>query len=123
MMNIPPKMRIFIPLGIGIIIVVLAFVIPDWIASQAVAPSPSGPAPAPARVRYVTMDGTDPASGTTIDPINLWDDYQTRSRVTGHAVHGALVTLLQRSGDGCEVQTNTGDRGWVTCSNFIKEFR
>lgn len=73
--------------------------------------------PAPT-VRTVTMDG-----GGEVSTINLWDDYQTRGRVTGKAQSGDRVTLLQQSGAGCEVETNAGQRGWVTCSNFIKELK
>lgn len=69
------------------------------------------------------MDGRDAASGATVTSINLWDNYQTRSKVTGRARHGEQVTLLEQRGDGCEVQTAAGQRGWVTCANFIKEFK
>lgn len=69
-------------------------------------------------VRTVTIDG-----GGEVSTINLWDDYQTRSKVTGRVPSGTQVRLLQRSGDGCEVQAPNGDRGWVTCANFIKEFK
>jgi SH3-like domain-containing protein len=73
--------------------------------------------------RVVTMDGRDAAAELTVDPINLWDNYQTRAHVTGRVAHGAEVRLIQQSGEGCQVETNNGIRGWVTCANFIKEFK
>lgn len=73
-------------------------------------------------LRQVTMDGQDETGGV-IDPINLWSSYQPRGRVTGQARHGETVGLVQQAGDGCEVRTAAGVEGWVTCSNFIKEFK
>lgn len=72
----------------------------------------------PPEVRMVTMDG-----GGEVTSINLWNDYQTRRSVTGRVRSGEQVRLLQRSGAGCQVQTNAGERGWVTCANFIREFK
>ena len=71
--------------------------------------------PAP---RMVTMD-----SGGEVATINLWDDYQTRGRVTGRARPGETAQLVRQSGAGCLVRTNAGAQGWVTCASFIREFR
>jgi hypothetical protein len=72
----------------------------------------------PPVVRMVTMDG-----GGEVSSINLWDNHQTRGRVTGRAASGERVQLLQERGAGCQVETSAGQRGWVTCRNFIREFR
>lgn len=72
--------------------------------------------------RTVTIDGQD-STGATVSPINLWNNYQTRSRVVGQVNHGDVVTLLQQSGAGCEVRTAAGTTGWLTCANFIREFK
>ena len=73
-------------------------------------------------LRQVTIDARD-TDGSIVDPVNLWDNYQTRQHVVGHVRHGDTVGLAQQSGDGCEVRTATGTQGWVTCANFIKEFK
>lgn len=72
----------------------------------------------PQPVRIVTMDG-----GGEVATINLWDDYTTRGRVTGQARNGEVVRLLRQNGAGCQVETYDQERGWVTCANFIKEFK
>lgn len=72
--------------------------------------------------RQVIMDGRD-ATGAKVDPINLFASYQPRGRVVGQARHGEAVDLIRQSGDGCEVRTTAGAQGWVTCSNFIREFK
>lgn len=74
-------------------------------------------------LRVVTMDGLDAASGTTLPTINLWDNYQTRAHITGRAHHGETATLLRQDGAGCEVRTASGAQGWVTCANFVREFK
>lgn len=72
--------------------------------------------------RQVTIDARD-TDGSVIDPVNLWDSYPSRSHVTGQAHHGDSVGLIQQSGAGCQVRTAAGTQGWVTCANFIKEFK
>jgi len=69
----------------------------------------------------VTIDGRD-SSGIVIDPINVWDNYQTRSTVVARVHHGDAVTMLGRSGDGVQIQTSAGVRGWLTYT-FIKELK
>jgi hypothetical protein len=71
--------------------------------------------PAP---RRVTMDG-----GGEVLTINLWDNHQTRGVVTGRAGTGEAADLIHQSGAGCFVKTSSGQQGWVTCANFIKEFQ
>jgi hypothetical protein len=70
--------------------------------------------------RKLTVDGYDPAIGGIIDPINLWENYATRT-YAGKLRHGEIVTLIRREGDGVFVQKKSGLRGWVTYF-FIKEF-
>ena len=72
---------------------------------------------------WVTLDGYDSASGTTVRTINLWKSYTNRSAgVATRASHGARVKKIRRSGDGILVETAQGKRGWVTYY-FIKELK
>lgn len=70
--------------------------------------------------RKLTIDGYDPAVGDIIDPINLWENYDTRT-YAGKLRHGEIVTLIRREGDGVFIQKKSGLKGWVTYF-FIKEF-
>ena len=70
--------------------------------------------------RKLTIDGYDPAVGDIIDPINLWENYDTRT-YAGKLRHGEIVTLIRREGDGVFIQKKSGLRGWVTYF-FIREF-
>lgn len=70
--------------------------------------------------RKLTIDGYDPAVGDIIDPINLWENYDTRT-YAGKLRHGEIVTLIRREGDRVFIQKKSGSRGWVTYF-FIKEF-
>ncbi len=72
--------------------------------------------------RYVTIDGRD-TDGSIIDPINLRNDYQTPTRTTGTVRHGERVRFIQQDGAGCEIETAARIRGWLTCANFIQEFK
>lgn len=65
-----------------------------------------------------TIDGYDPASGTTIDPVRLWSDYKNRT-FAGTVRHGEKVKLIKRDGDGVLIEKRNGKRGWVTYF-FIK---
>ena len=98
----------FIVLGVLLALVIVGVVLVYIV--------PSTPA------RIVTMSGYDQASGTTIDPINVWDDYQTRAHVVATVRNGEKVTLIRRSGDGVQIETASGARGWVTYW-FIKELQ
>ena len=69
----------------------------------------------------LTLDGWDHASQSTIDPINLWENYDTRT-FAGIAHHGDSVRLVTRKGDGVLIETESGVKGWVTY-RFIKEFK
>lgn len=70
--------------------------------------------------RIVTINGYDAATNTTIDPLNLWSDYQDRKWV-GKVRHGEKVYFLNREGDGVYIETQEGQKGWITYW-FIKEF-
>lgn len=72
--------------------------------------------------RYVTIDGRD-TTGEIIEPINLRNDYQNPTQTTGTVHHGQRVRLIRRDGAGCEVETDARIRGWLTCANFVQEFK
>ena len=67
------------------------------------------------------IDGYDPHTGSIIDPINVWKDYEDRT-FAGKVNHGEKVTLLRRVGDGVLIETSSGLTGWVTYF-FIKDFK
>lgn len=76
---------------------------------------PAAPAPAPAQpARSMTVTGFDPASNADISPVNVWDDYQSRSRVVGQVRTGDHVLVLRQDGDGVLVQLTNGRQGWVS---------
>ena len=75
----------------------------------------------PANAQVVTMDGSDPATGQTIDPINVFDRLPGGRRV-GTVRHGARVTLIAREGEIAHIQTPDGIDGYVA-ADFIKELR
>ena len=68
------------------------------------------------------MDGRIEDGSIGVPIINLWDNYQTRSRVVARVPHGEQVKFIRRSGDGILIETKSGQRGWVTYW-FIKEFK
>lgn len=72
----------------------------------------------PPTTHLVTMD-----SGGEIAVIELWDNYETRGTLTGRAHDGEVVRLLGQEGAGCQVETDAGERGWVSCADFIMEFK
>jgi len=53
----------------------------------------------------------DPLPGGVV---NVWDDYQTRSRVVARCKDGERVTVLRRSGTGVQIRTNSGATGWIS---------
>ncbi len=61
-----------------------------------------GQAPA---AHMVTMD-----SGGEVAVIDLWNE--TRGTVTGQAHDGEIVRLLSQEGTDCQVETDTGERGF-----------
>jgi hypothetical protein len=71
--------------------------------------------------RPVTMDGSD-GRGGLVDPIDVWDDQQARTKVVAQVHDGDTVTLLLQRGDVVRIQTSTGVEGWVA-QRFIKELR
>lgn len=69
----------------------------------------------------LTIDGYDPDSNSIIERINLWSNYETRTRIVGQVAHGEKVFLVKRAGDGVLVERRDGLRGWLTYW-FIKEY-
>lgn len=62
-----------------------------------------------------TINGYDPATKTIINPINVFKDYENRNLgISGKAKHGEKVTILEKSGTGVKVRTNSGVTGWVS---------
>lgn len=74
-----------------------------------------------APARSVSISGLD-ESGQMIDPINVWNDYKTRGAIVARVHHGETVTLIGRDGDGAQIETANGVRGWLTYT-FIKDLR
>ncbi len=72
-------------------------------------------------VKTVTIDGYDPAADSTIQEINIWGNYVSRS-YAGSVTHGEKVAMLKREGDGVLIKTSDGTTGWVTY-RFIKELK
>jgi len=70
----------------------------------------------------VTIDAYDSASGGLIDPINVWDNYETRRKIVDKVMHNEKVSMIKREGDGILIRTDRGREGWVTYF-FIKEFK
>lgn len=85
-------------------------------------PAPAAPPVPTPTPRIVTILGWDPATQSTIDPIRIWDNYQTRAKVVAEVHSGAQVTLIQRDGDGVLVELPNGVRGWISVA-FIKELK
>jgi len=68
-----------------------------------------------------SITGYDSATGSIIDPINIFIDYENRNRgLAGKAKHGETVTILEKSGRGVKIRTNSGITGWVS-DWFVKE--
>lgn len=45
--------------------------------------------------------------------VNVWDDYDKRSKVVAQLSHNDKVFLISESGDGAEIETEDGTRGWI----------
>ena len=84
-------------------------------------PGQEEPAPQAAERKEVTINATD-EGGLTIPQVNLWDNYQTRSRVVAQVRHGDKVFLIRQEGGGVLIETRSGERGWVSAP-FIAELR
>lgn len=68
-----------------------------------------------------TINGYDSATGSIIDPINVFKDYENRDLgISGKAKHGEKVTILEKSGNGVRIKTGSDITGWVS-SLFVKE--
>lgn len=71
---------------------------------------------------YVTLDGSDPATGVVEVPvINIWDT-PSMSKVVIRQPHGAKVELLSRDGKLVQVKTLDGVTGWLSAS-LVRELR
>jgi hypothetical protein len=71
-------------------------------------------APADTILRTVTINTDDPASGTRIDPVNVWKDYNNRGAgVAGRVHHGDKVGLVRQDGSAVPIRLNDGTQGWV----------
>lgn len=67
------------------------------------------------------INGFDSSTGSIIDPINIFKDYDNRNAgINGKASHGESVTILEKSGNGVKIKTSSGVTGWVS-SWFVKE--
>lgn len=82
---------------------------------------PRSPTAPPAALRTVTMNGDD-GTGAVIDPINVWDDYQTRGRVVAALHPGDRVQLVRDDGAGVLIRASDGTEGWVS-RGFIVELK
>jgi hypothetical protein len=79
--------------------------------------------PTDVALRTVTINADDPASGTRIDPVNVWRDYNDRSAgVAGRVRHGDRVGLIRQDGGAALIRLNDGTQGWVN-AQFIAELR
>ena len=75
----------------------------------------------------ITFDGYDPDTGTIIDPIRVWKNYQNRRKGVALEVrHGDKARFIKRSGQAVKVRVTLDDGkrvyGWVTFW-FIKGFK
>jgi hypothetical protein len=75
----------------------------------------------PAILRTGVTNGFDPETKTIINPINIFKDYENRNLgISGKVGHGERVTIMERSGNGLKIYTNSGVTGWVS-KEFVKE--
>jgi hypothetical protein len=98
--------------GVGVLVIAIVWGLPYWQESS-FAP--------PATAQTVTMTGYDPATGETIDPINIFDQLPMGKRI-GTVPSGAQVVLISRNGDIAQIRTPNGVSGYVS-ARFIEEFR
>jgi ABC-type Fe3+-hydroxamate transport system substrate-binding protein len=94
----------------------------DHFATQTAAPTATS-VPTSTPATYLTLDGYDKDAGIIVTPINLWKDYNDRSAgIAAKGQHGERVKLIRRSGDGVQIELQSGEKGWVTYY-FIKEYK
>ena len=71
--------------------------------------------------RSGTINGYDSATGSIIDPINVFKDHENRNLgISGKVRHGEKITILEKSGNGVRIKTSSDVTGWVS-SWFVKE--
>lgn len=68
--------------------------------------------PIPTATRTVYLNGDDPATGTVINPINIWSSYAPRGKVVARLAHGSTVTLVRHQNGGALIRWSGGE-GWV----------
>jgi uncharacterized protein YpmB len=75
--------------------------------------------------KLLTIDGYDAATGTTIQKINVWSDYEKRTYAFS-LNHGDKVSILDRGiGSGnnwVRIKDNKGRTGYIT-DYFVREFK
>ena len=72
-------------------------------------------------IRAATINADDPASGTRIDPVNVWKDYADRSAgVAGQVHHREKVGLVRQDGGAALIRLSDGTQGWVN-AQFVAE--
>lgn len=72
----------------------------------------------------ITFDGTDidkDGPWVAVPSINIWEQYNPRTKVIGMALHGTTGELLEHKGRRCKVRYGTVE-GYVT-DWFIREFK
>ena len=79
--------------------------------------------PAATTERIVHIDGYDPATNDIINPLSVWENYETR-KFAFQINHGTEVMLVKRTpdGQGVYIRDKNGREGWITYW-FIKELK
>lgn len=106
-----------------VLIIVFSAMIACGQSARPTVPGPIESKPTPQPAVWLTLDGYDKQSGTTIQEINLWKDYNKRAAgVAATARDGDKVKLVKREGEGVLIELQNGKQGWVTYY-FIKEYK
>ena len=54
--------------------------------------------------------------------VNLWNDYDTREKIVARLYHNEKVYLHKISGDGANIETESGVNGWLN-KNFLSKVK
>lgn len=73
-------------------------------------------------IGYATIDGYADVAQELIDPVNVWDNYKTRTAIVARVRHGERVGIVRREGDGVLIETSNGVRGWLTYT-FLRDIK
>ena len=77
----------------------------------------------PTLPKYVIIDGWDYTTGTLIKKINVWKNYEDRSKgVVKKLKHGRRARLIGKKGRRLEIKAGWGRRGYIS-DWFTKEFK